>query len=60
MRPAGEERIFRGRVGFADEPHRVHAHLERARIVPGARAGFAIEIDESAEALECTSNDRDH
>src|SRR5258708_30551614 len=60
MRPAGEEGVFRCRIGVADETHRMDADLELVGTMSGARAGLAIEIDERTKALECATDDCDH
>src|SRR5271170_1613213 len=57
---AGEEVIGGLLVGVGDVAEGMDADLERLGCVTGALAGFAIDVDEGAEAVRLAADDGDH
>ena len=57
---AGEEVVCGLLVGVGDVSEGVDAHFEVFGGVAGALAGFAIEVDERAEAVGFAADDGDH
>ena len=57
---AGKEDVGGLGVGVAEEADRVDADFELLGVVAGAVAGFAVEVDEGAEAVVLSADDGDH